>query len=136
MMKVDGRCHCGDLAFEAEIDPGRVTICHCSDCQSMSGSAYRVNVYTDESDFRLIRGEPAFYERTAESGRRRTHAFCRRCGAQIYSAGMDGEGRALSVRTGTLSQRAQLKPSRQIWCRSAMEWTQDLSDVPRREKDR
>jgi hypothetical protein len=136
MMKVDGRCHCGDLVFEADIDPGRVTICHCSDCQSMSGSAYRVNVYTEEENFRLLKGEPAFYERTAESGRRRVHAFCRRCGSQIYSAGTGEAASALSVRTGTLAQRAELRPSRQIWCRSAMEWTQDLAGIPRREKDR
>jgi hypothetical protein len=136
MMKVDGRCHCGDLVFEADIDPDRVTVCHCSDCQSMSGSAYRVNVYTDEENFHLLKGEPAFYERTAECGRRRVHAFCRRCGSQIYSAGTGEGASALSVRTGTLAQRGQLKPSRQIWCRSAMEWTQDLDGIPRREKDR
>lgn len=135
-MKVDGQCHCGDLAFEIEIDPGRVTICHCSDCQSMSGSAYRVNVYADGNDFRLLKGEPAIYERKADSGRTRVHAFCRRCGGQIYSAGTGETANAFSIRTGTLRQRDRLQPSRQIWCRSAMEWAQDISGIPRREKDR
>lgn len=40
-MKIDGACHCGDIRFEAEVDPGKVLICHCSDCQTLSGSAYR-----------------------------------------------------------------------------------------------
>lgn len=134
MMKVDGRCHCGDIAFEAEIDPERVTICHCSDCQRLSGSAYRVNVYADAAKFRFTRGEPAFYERTAESGRQRRHAFCPRCGAEFYSTGTAGEpARALSLRTGTIAQRGELKPARQIWCRSAMGWTQDLDGIPQHE---
>jgi len=28
-MKVEGRCHCGKIAYEAEVDPTAVQICHC-----------------------------------------------------------------------------------------------------------
>jgi hypothetical protein len=35
-MKIDGRCHCGDVTFEAEADPETTTICNCTDCQTMS----------------------------------------------------------------------------------------------------
>src|SRR5262245_4627881 len=38
-MKVDGRCHCGYITYEAEIDPEKVMICHCTDCQTLTGSA-------------------------------------------------------------------------------------------------
>ncbi|MGN6550257.1 MAG: GFA family protein [Pararhizobium sp.] len=134
-MKVNGRCHCGDLAFTAEVDPQRVFVCHCSDCQAMSGSAFRVNVHGAAADFRLLQGEPAFYERTAESGRTRVHAFCRRCGSQIYSTGTGENAGAMSIRTGTLAERAALQPSRQIWCRSAHPWTQALAGVPQVERD-
>ena len=27
-MKVNGKCHCGAIAYEAVVDPVRVTICH------------------------------------------------------------------------------------------------------------
>jgi hypothetical protein len=27
-MKIDGRCHCGNITFEAEVDPATVAICH------------------------------------------------------------------------------------------------------------
>ncbi len=40
-MKIDGRCHCGYITYEAEIDPEKVMICHCSDCQTLSGSTDR-----------------------------------------------------------------------------------------------
>jgi len=28
-MKIDGRCHCGYVTFEAEADPETTTICNC-----------------------------------------------------------------------------------------------------------
>jgi hypothetical protein len=37
-MKIDGRCHCGYVTFEAEADPETTTICNCTDCQTMSGA--------------------------------------------------------------------------------------------------
>ena len=43
-MKVEGACHCGRIAFEAEIDPARVSVCHCADCQTLTGSAFRLAV--------------------------------------------------------------------------------------------
>jgi hypothetical protein len=43
-MKVDGACHCGAITVEGEIDPGQVVICHCTDCQTGTGSAFQVSV--------------------------------------------------------------------------------------------
>ena len=43
-MKVDGACHCGELAYEAEIDPERIGVCHCGDYQILSGTAFRIAV--------------------------------------------------------------------------------------------
>jgi hypothetical protein len=53
-MKIDGRCHCGYITYEAEIDPDKTLICHCTDCQTLSGSAFRVVAYTREDAFRLL----------------------------------------------------------------------------------
>ena len=132
-MKVDGKCHCGNLAYEAEIDPARITICHCTDCQEMSGSAYRVNAQVETAAFSMT-GEPAFYERTADSGNRRVHAFCPKCGTNIYATGVGEKAAMLSLRTGTMRQRGELKPSRQIFACSALEWTEDVRGVPRFER--
>ena len=55
-MKINGGCHCGYITYEAEIDPEKVSICHCTDCQTGSGSAYRTNVQTEKSTFKLLTG--------------------------------------------------------------------------------
>jgi hypothetical protein len=41
-MQVDGKCFCGAVTYAAEIDERQVLVCHCTDCQNHSGSAYRV----------------------------------------------------------------------------------------------
>jgi hypothetical protein len=43
-MDIDGACHCGRITFTARIDPSRVSLCHCTDCQAFSSSAFRVGV--------------------------------------------------------------------------------------------
>jgi hypothetical protein len=43
-MHIDGQCHCGRVTYQADIDPERVSICHCTDCQTLTGSPYRVTV--------------------------------------------------------------------------------------------
>jgi hypothetical protein len=45
-MKIDRRCHCGYITYEAEIDPEKVMICHCTDCQTLSGPAFRTVALT------------------------------------------------------------------------------------------
>jgi|tagenome__1003787_1003787.scaffolds.fasta_scaffold20790291_3 hypothetical protein len=32
-MKIDGSCHCGAVRCTAQINPDKVTLCHCTDCQ-------------------------------------------------------------------------------------------------------
>ena len=57
-MKIDGCCHCGAIAYEAEIDPETVGICHCADCQQLTGTAFRVTAFAPGSAFRILRGAP------------------------------------------------------------------------------
>ena len=91
-MKVDGGCHCDSIAFEAEIGPDAVGICHCTDCQRLSGTAFRVVVRVPEDKFTLLSGAPRTYVKTAESGAPRAQVFCPECGSQIYATST-GDGR-------------------------------------------
>ncbi|HXC49509.1 MAG TPA: GFA family protein [Candidatus Limnocylindrales bacterium] len=129
-MIVHGRCHCGEIAYEADVDPERAGICHCTDCQMLSGSAYRVAVLADRDSFSITRGHPKIYVKTAESGNRRAHAFCSNCGTPVYSSAVT-DPPTYALRVGCLDQRAELAPKRQIWCASAVPWSSDLSALPK-----
>ena len=128
-MIVHGACHCGAIAYEAEVDPARATVCHCIDCQKLSGAAFRASVPARVEDFRLLKGTPKAYVKTAESGNRRVQAFCGDCGSPLYSADAVG-AKVYMLRIGVMAERASLPPQRQIWCESALPWTVDLLDVP------
>ena len=56
VMKIDGRCHCGYVSFEAEADPETTTICNCTDCQTMSGAPLRAVIITRPGTFVLSVG--------------------------------------------------------------------------------
>ncbi len=130
-MHVDGRCHCGRITYEAEIDPANVRICHCTDCQALASSAFRTVVSTDEKDFHLLTGEPRIYVKTAESGRRRQQAFCPDCGTAIYATSDEPRGaRRIGLRLGAVVQRDRLVPSRQFWVKSRVRWLDDLATMP------
>jgi hypothetical protein len=133
-MKVTGRCHCGSIRYEATIDPAQVTMCHCSDCQMLTGTAFRANVPAPRASFRLEGGPPRVYVKTADSGNRRAHAFCPECGTPVYSSSVEEEPPVYSLRVGCLDQRHALRPGRQIWCQSALPWSGDLSGIARVER--
>jgi hypothetical protein len=134
-MRIDGGCHCGDITFEADIEFGNVGICHCTDCQTLSGSAFRTVVLTQPGGFKLRSGEPKIYVKTGESGNQRPQAFCSRCGTAIYATSIGAEPKVYSIRVGAIKQRNELVPRRQFWCRSAQTWLGDIDSFDKMERD-
>lgn len=129
-VKVHGACHCGYIRYEAEVDPETVSICHCTDCQIMTGTAYRTTVQAGAAAFKLLSGAPKTYVKTAESGNRRAHAFCPECGTPVYSAAAQ-HPQTYGLRIGSIAQRDALPPKKQIWCDSALAWSGNITAVPR-----
>jgi hypothetical protein len=131
-MKVEGHCHCGKIRFEAEIDPEKVSICHCTDCQTLTGTAYRTSAPASAASFVLLAGTPKVYVKLADSGAQRAQAFCGDCGSSIYASDVQNP-KIYSIRTGTLVQRKNLPAKQQIWVHSALPWVMDLKHLPGRE---
>jgi hypothetical protein len=129
-MHITGGCHCGAIRYEAEVDPGTAGICHCTDCQILSGTAFRVSIRAAPGSFRIVAGTLRVYTKTAESGTRRDQAFCETCGSPIYAATPGPEPRIYSIRAGTIDQRQQLRPAGQIWTRSQLPWLGEFTALP------
>ncbi len=133
-MRIDGGCHCGDITYEAEIDPEKVGICHCTDCQALSGTAFRTFVPVPDEAFTLLSGDPKIYVKTGDSGARREQAFCPECGSAIYATAVGDGPKVYNIRLGTARQCDELPPKIQIWFRSAQPWLSDLDSVAKIEK--
>lgn len=130
-MHIDGECHCGKVTYEAEVDRDDVTICHCNDCQRLTGIAYRVTVTAPRANFRITSGDPMEYVKVAANGRRRMQYFCANCGSPIYTTGEMEDAEQVGIRLGTINQRRELEPTAQFWCSSEFSWAQNLSQLPR-----
>jgi hypothetical protein len=122
-MKIDGGCHCGSITYEAEVSPDEVYVCHCTDCQAISGTAFRWAVPVPEAAFKLLTGKPKAYVKVCESGATNHQLFCPECASPIYSTSSGVGPKVFNLRLGTARQRAELKPKMQYWCRSAQGWT-------------
>jgi len=121
-MKIDGSCHCGFIKYEADVDPEEVYVCHCTDCQSISGSPFRWAVSVPEKDFRLLSGKPKTYAKTAASGATSHQLFCPECASPIYSTLLGDGPKVFNLRLGTARQRAELPPKAEVWCKSSQKW--------------
>ena len=128
-MKVQGNCHCGAIAYEAEVDPEKAGLCHCTDCQVLSGAPFRASVPAAKEDFRLTKGALKTYVKIADSGAKRVQTFCGDCGSPIYATAFDNPV-TYNLRLGAVRQRADIVPRRQIWCSSALLWALEVTRIP------
>lgn len=124
-MNIDGGCLCGAVKWRANINPNMVGICHCTQCQINSASAFQWTALVPAEDFELLSGQLKAYVKTSESGNKRALSFCPDCGTTIHGSDVEAT-KAYSLRFGNCRQREQLEPKFQLWCRSAMPWTKNL----------
>jgi hypothetical protein len=99
----------------------------------MSGSAFRVVVPAKVENFKLLSGTPKTYVKTAESGNKRAQVFCPDCGTHLYATSVTDQ-KIFGIRASTADECRQLTPKRQVWCRSALDWVNDLDAIPQVEK--
>ena len=129
-MNVTGKCFCGYVTYKAKIDPDRVVVCHCSDCQQHSGAAFGVVVSVVNEQFELISGQLKSYVKVADSGNTRELTFCPECGTRVYAKNTGENSGFFGLRYGTIEQRNQLTPKIQVWCRSSQNWAM-LDSIPK-----
>lgn len=102
-MQIDGQCHCGLVTYRAEIDPQLVSICHCTDCQMLTGSPYRVTVICSAGQVHITGAAPKIYARTGDNGRTRFQHFCAECGSPLFTS---DEGLTIGESAGAASASA------------------------------
>jgi hypothetical protein len=94
-----GRCHCGAVRFEADIDLSESTYrCNCSICR-------RTRFWpaiARENGFRLLAGADALTEYRFNS-RKNEHQFCKHCGVRAFGVGNDTPiGKMYGINLGCL----------------------------------
>jgi hypothetical protein len=107
-MAIEGGCRCGRVRYRVALDElPRVYACHCTDCQTWSGSAFSLQFILPEDQLEVI-GEPALFELTSPDGSRTSRQRgCPVCFTRVYNTNTRRPGLA-GVRAGTLDRSHEL----------------------------
>ncbi|KEY68888.1 hypothetical protein S7711_03821 [Stachybotrys chartarum IBT 7711] len=84
-MSLTGSCMCGEVAYESTSKPVVTALCHCTDCQKWTGSAFSSNAVVPQDSFKVTKGTPKHFDITGASGKNNRHFFCSTCGSSLYT---------------------------------------------------
>lgn len=133
-MTRSGGCECGALRYELSADPLAQSMCHCTQCQRQSGSAFSMSLVVPREGFRFSQGEPKVYVTKADSGADKECLFCADCGIRIANR-LSSMPATINVKPGTLDERDWLRPVVAVWTSSKQPWSPLPEGIPTFEKN-
>jgi hypothetical protein len=122
-MPGDGGCQCGNIRYRLIDKPQMLYVCHCSDCQKQSSSAFGMSMIMQSQHVEFIEGAESMrsWDTPGDDGRIKRCHFCPNCGTRIMH-GSDTPGQSVSIKAGSLDNTQELQPSAHIWLQSAQHW--------------
>lgn len=119
--ELTGGCLCGAIRYTLrEGFRFKPYACHCTDCQSRTGSAFSEHMMFAKADI-AVAGELDKGEYRQPSGAHSSIWGCGVCKARIYSENDARPGFA-SLRCGTLDNSAEVVPAAHLWIGSRQPW--------------
>jgi len=116
-----GGCLCGAVRYRLSAPPISFYVCHCTECQTRSGSAFDLTMIVQTASLTLESGSPAEFQYTLPSGNVDRGRFCASCVTRLWH-----EPEALpqirGLCSGTLDDRSRYAPFGDVWTRSAHPW--------------
>jgi len=114
------RCCCGSLRANTTGTPWIVAICHCTECQRRTGSAFGASAHFARDQVH-IEGASKVYIRRGDSGRSVQFHFCPDCGTTVFwyaESRPDHVGIAL----GAFADVSMPSPAASIWEATRHPW--------------
>ena len=128
--RLEGGCACGHVRYRLLSPPIFVHCCHCTSCQTETGSAFVINALIEPDRVELIHGSPESVLTPSESGKGQAIWRCPECRIALWS-NYGGAGDLIRfVRVGTLDEPGRLPPDVHIYTRSKLPWVRLPDGVP------
>jgi hypothetical protein len=120
-LPMTGGCSCGSIRYQIASFPLLLYTCHCTNCQTASGSAFALNMPVRAKDFHILQGAPKPWRHISPTGVAVISWFCGDCGSRLYG---DRAGREeiVNLRAGTLDDTKWLAPVAHLFIKSAQPW--------------
>ena len=83
MTRRTASCSCGQLRLTCEGEPGRISICHCLECQKRTGSVFGAQARFPRERV-TIEGCSAQWTGRGDDGPGATFHFCPTCGSTVF----------------------------------------------------
>ena len=120
-LPAEGGCQSGAVRYKISDEPVVVYACHCTVCQTQSGSAFGLAARFNAENFELLKGSLASFKRPGSGGYIFTNSFCGQCGTRIHHVSSRFP-HLVSLKPGTLDDTSWLQPTFHIFMRSAQPW--------------
>ena len=93
-------------------------LCHCTDCQRQTGTAYSIVVGVERDSLHVDGDSLGTFTTVGEDTREAVQrVFCSACGSPIVSL-PDATPDLAFIKAGTLDDRSWLEPEMEIWAQS------------------
>lgn len=115
-LPLTGGCQCGAVRYEIRTAPRAFYVCHCTECQTHTSSAFGESLRCDPAGI-VITGTLKTATRKAASGAVRYGDFCPECGVRIQHRS-EGDPDRVNIKAGTLDDTSWLRPAGHIWTAS------------------
>jgi hypothetical protein len=119
---LEGGCACGAVRYRLHGSPMFVHCCHCTSCQTETGSAFVLNALIESDRVETVAGAPEPVMTPSESGRGQQIWRCPSCRVALWSNYGGAKDVIRFVRIGTLDRPAALPPDIHIYTRSKLPW--------------
>jgi hypothetical protein len=119
-MKIAGGCLCGKVRYSADAEPIFIGVCHCTNCQKSSGTAFNTVVALPKPAVTLS-GTVSTYEGRGDTGNATYKRFCPECGSPVAEEAAVMPD-VVMIPVGTLDDASSVQPAMQIYCDSAQPW--------------
>ncbi len=129
----EGGCACGEVRYSLLEDPLSLHACHCTNCQTVTGSAFLMCMPVQTRSLKLLKGDPRVVVFTTQDGLAKRNRRCPNCESMLWGE-IDGLPEILAFQPGTLDDTSWLQPIAHIWTRSAQPWVEIPTNVLRYEK--
>jgi hypothetical protein len=130
MSDLEGGCACGAVRYRLGDAPMFVNCCHCTSCQTETGSAFVINALIEADRVELLAGAPEPVMTPSESGKGQQIWRCPDCKVALWSNYGGAADILRFVRVGTLDAPGALPPDAHIFTRSKLPWLRLPDGMP------
>lgn len=114
-------CSCGQLALTVRGEPKMQGLCHCFECQKITGSNFLHHGYWERASVQEITGKSTAWRRASATGRWVENHFCPVCGSTLFSyAEFDPDSICISI--GNFEDPSFPPPQYSVWERHKHPW--------------